>query len=98
MNEVKRADEMERKLRFFSTLIKAANENKDLAQQPIVVAPNPTDGRDRDLSMDELEVRTRIIFSDLLPWAVHHFFVAVFVYPVSADSLRRTREGAPANE
>jgi len=57
VNEVKRADEMERKLRFFEQLITKANTDKDLSQQPIPVAPIPTDGRDRELSMDELETR-----------------------------------------
>ena len=61
VNEVKRADEMDRKLRFFQTQIDNANKPENVGSQgPIAVAAVSNDGRDRELSMDELEVRNEM--------------------------------------
>lgn len=87
VSEVKRADEMERKLRFFDQLIEKTNKEADLGGAPIPVAPAPTDGKDRTLSMDELEVRSLcVLVEPVVPTEVTLF--RQLAHPFCAGALR----------
>ncbi len=57
VNEVKRADEMERKLRFFESQIEQLNDEAKAEGLPLITIEDDRDNDINPQSMDDLEVR-----------------------------------------